>query len=55
MSPGMQWTVWGALRPSFSLISSPSITFLIRGEAGSEMSSMWIREERNPGTMSVSR
>ena len=33
MSPGMQCTVCGALSPSFSLISSPSITFLIRGRA----------------------
>ena len=38
-SPGMQCTVCGALRPSFSLISCPSITFLIRGEPGSVMSS----------------
>ena len=49
MSPGMQCTVCGALRPSFSLISSPSITFLIRGERGSEMSSMWIRAGAEAG------
>ena len=55
MSPGMQWTVCGALSPSFSLISSPSMTFLIVGLRGSEMSRRWIREERNPGTISVSR
>jgi hypothetical protein len=57
MSPGMQWTVCGALRPSFSAISSPSpsITSLIRGAAGSETSSMWMRPERKPGTISVSR
>ncbi len=55
MSPGMQCTVCGALSPSFSLISSPSITCFIRGARGSETSSRWIREERNPGTISVSR
>ena len=55
MSPGMQCTVCGALSPSFSLISSPSITFLIRGARGSEMSTMWIREDRSPGTIIVSR
>jgi hypothetical protein len=55
MSPGMQCTVCGALRLSFSAISRPSITDLIRGEAGSETSIMWIRLDRNPGTMSVSR
>jgi hypothetical protein len=55
MSPGMQCTVCGALRPSFSLSSSPSMTFLIVGLRGSVMSSRWIREERSPGTMSVSR
>ena len=55
MSPGMQCTVCGALNPSFSLISSPSITSLIRGARGSEMSRTWIREERIPGTIIVSR
>ena len=55
MSLGMQCTVWGALSPSLSLISSPSITCLIRGWRGSLMSRMWIREERMPGTISVSR
>ena len=55
MSPGMQWTVCGALSPSLSLISSPSITSLIRGVRGSEISMMWSREERMPGTIIVSR
>ena len=55
MSPGMQCTVCGADSPSFSLISAPSITFLIVGLLGLEMSSMWMRLERKPGTISVSR
>jgi hypothetical protein len=40
MSPGMQCTVCGALNPSFSRISSPSITSRIRGARGSEISMM---------------
>jgi hypothetical protein len=55
MSPGMQCTVCGALRPVFSAISSGSTTSLIRGARASETSSRWIREERSPGTISVSR
>ena len=55
MSPGMQCTVCGALNPSFSLTSSPSITFLIRGARGSEMSTICSREDRIPGTIIVSR
>ncbi len=55
MSPGMQCTVCGADSPSFSRISSPSITCLIVGLRGSEMSRKWMRLERKPGTISVSR
>ena len=37
------------------LDSSPSITFFSLGARGSEMSRMWIRDERTPGTIIVSR
>jgi hypothetical protein len=51
----MQWTVWGAVYPVLSTSSSRSMTFSTRGARGSETSTMWIRDERKPGTISVSR
>jgi hypothetical protein len=48
MSPGMQWTMCGALRPSLSVISSQSMMFLIRGLRGSQMSMMCRRESAFP-------
>jgi hypothetical protein len=55
MSPGMQWTVCGPDSPVLALTSSGSITLPTRGRRGSDTSTMWMREERKPGTTSVSR
>ena len=55
MSPGMQWTVCGPVSPVLPVSSSGSITRSISGLRGSDTSTMWIREERKPGTISLSR
>ena len=56
ISPGMQWTVCGALSPSFCRRPGcRSITFLIRGAAGFGDVDDMDPDERKPGTISVSR
>ncbi len=56
LSPGMQCTVWGRERPVSAISCSGSITFSIRGRRGSSATlTMWIREERKPGTMRCER
>ena len=55
-SPGMQWTVCGRVRPVFSTSSSGSMTVSSLGLRGSlATSTMWIREERKPGTIRCDR
>jgi len=54
--PGMQCTVWGADRPVLPISSSGSMTLVSRGARGSvATSTMWTREERNPGTIRLRR
>jgi hypothetical protein len=56
LSPGMQWTVCGRVYPVFAASSAGSITFSSRGRRGSlATSTMWIREERKPGTIRCER
>jgi hypothetical protein len=48
--------VCGRVKPVASRISSGSITFSIRGLRGSSATfTMWILEERNPGTIKCER
>lgn len=52
MSGPRQWTVCGADRLVFALISSPSMTLCRRGAFGSApQSTMWMLELRTPGTI----
>ena len=56
LSPGMQWTVCGRVRPVARTSSSRSITFSIRGRRGSSATlTTWIRDERKPGTIRCER
>ena len=56
LSPGMQWTVCGRVKPVSRITSSGSITFSMYGRRGSSTTlTTWMRDERKPGTIRCER